>query len=223
MSFTEQHVREALKSISRRNKDKSLSSLTDLVLSRISPDQLLEDLNIAKTKSVDLTPIPSDDGFNFKPGDRAIYLHDSNAEQFTAIRDCLTEFRRSEYGESAIYERAKANEPDLFYPRAYCVEVVEPQYNSGFRRYVCKIVDPSLPSQANLPITCPEEDLFYSRDELEVAKNSLDIDSAKTVEWIQEVIDVKIEELRSIGRKLIEEMNRDREDSHRAFEIHGGL
>jgi hypothetical protein len=219
--YSDSDVFRAVKNLAKLAADNSANSVY-AVLSRafnddtITKDLLQKALSIPEDRQAEFDSIYKE----LVPGDRAIFLQATHLEDLENLKACLSEFRRAEYGASVLYESAKAAEPEFFFPRLFCVEVISTAVRNNRRVYACRLVNDD-GSHADIPMYCPEENMFVSEaDVRDVQRIYLD-NKTKSLDWLKEIGEAKISELRDIINRLQTSINSDAQDAFKSVKAYG--
>jgi hypothetical protein len=158
---------------------------------------------------------------DLKIGDMAIYLQATHKEIFEKLKTSLQEFGISEYGSSQDHELALKLEPTYFFPRLFCVRVIDKGIRNNRPMYFCKIVSDNPIEQSELTLVCPEEDLFVSEDDIKIVRSLYQTNTDNSVKWLEEINSIKSKSLRALTGNLADAIQEDIPNSLESFEIYG--
>lgn len=224
-TYSREQVHAALKNLSKIVKTTTNDSSIFTVLSRAfgnddSPMLGLVDEALKSSESPDAQAAFDGVYKELAEGDLAIYLQSTHTDMFELFKNCLSEFRAGEYGQSYKYERAKAIEPEFFFPRLFCVKICESGLRNGKRYYFARIVQEN-GNLEDIPLVCPEENLFVSEEDIENVRAIYSRNVELSTAWLDELLSVKSEELRNFARNLVNDLQADAPTSIAAFDIYG--
>lgn len=168
--------------------------------------------------------------YALKPGDRALFLQASCLDEMQALKHSLAEFQHANYETSAIYEKARAMEPQIFFPRVFCVEIITAPDNAKFSAFVNQEFDQDsyfarivseLPTIDCFPIKVSKQALFVSEDDVAELRSLYKKNIGDTLAWLEVMEHVKRYELERKFTRIRENMDQESKDSLKAFDVYG--
>jgi len=223
--YSESQIKNTIKNLARLVSSDQNNSIF-VALSRVlSDDEFLSPKLKAALEIADDNQAQKEFDETYKEltkGDHAVFLQATHTDIFENLKNCLNEFRRSEYGASSIYAESKSLEPEFFFPRLFQVKVVDTAIRNNRRLYLCKLTDDDA-GASDVPMACPEENMFVSQQDIldveRVYRSNLD----RSVQWLKAVGDVKTSELKDIITKLTNSIEADQSSSLRSLEAYKSL